>query len=42
MSQILIIGAGAMGEAIIAGLIWRFLSPSDSILDDEPAEARAY
>ena len=28
--------------AIIAGLIWRFLSPSDSILDDEPAEARAY
>jgi len=28
--------------AVIAGLVWRFLSPSDSILDDEPEEARAY
>jgi len=28
--------------AILAGPVWRFLSPSDSILDDEPAEARAY
>ena len=28
--------------AIIAGLVWRFLSPSDSVLDEEPEEARAY
>ena len=28
--------------AIVAGAIWRFLSPTDSVLDDEPAEARAY
>jgi aquaporin Z len=28
--------------AVIAGLAWRFLSPSDSVLDEEPAEARAY
>jgi aquaporin Z len=28
--------------AVIAGLAWRFLSPSDSTLDNEPEEARAY
>jgi hypothetical protein len=28
--------------AVIAGLVWRFLSTSDSVLDEEPAEARAY
>jgi aquaporin Z len=28
--------------AAIAGLAWRYLSPSDSVLDDEPEEARAY
>lgn len=28
--------------AAIAGLAWRFLSPSDSILDNEPEEAHAY
>ena len=28
--------------AVIAGLVWRFLSPYDSVLDEEPEEARAY
>lgn len=28
--------------AVIAGLVWRYLSPSDSTLDNEPSEARAY
>lgn len=28
--------------AVVAGLIWRYLSPEDSTLDNEPAEARAY
>lgn len=28
--------------AVVAGLVWRYLSPSDSVLDNEPTEARAY
>jgi len=28
--------------AVVAGLVWRYLSPSDSALDNEPTEARAY
>jgi len=28
--------------AALAGLLWRYLSPSDSKLDNEPEEARAY
>ncbi|MEX1218391.1 MAG: aquaporin Z [Acidimicrobiales bacterium] len=28
--------------AVIAGLLWRFLSPADSKLDEVPEEARAY
>jgi aquaporin Z len=28
--------------ALIAGIVWRVLSPSDAVLDDEPAEAKAY
>lgn len=28
--------------AVVAGLIWRAISPADSVLDEEPAEARAY
>jgi len=28
--------------AVVAGLVWRFISPSDSVLDNEPEEARAY
>lgn len=28
--------------AIVAGLVWRYISPSDSGLDNEPEEARAY
>jgi hypothetical protein len=26
--------------AVIAGLAWRFMSPSDSVIDDEAAEAK--
>ncbi|MFM8862829.1 MAG: aquaporin Z [Acidimicrobiia bacterium] len=28
--------------AVVAGLVWRYISPSDSVLDNEPEEARAY
>lgn len=28
--------------ALIAGIVWRVLSPSDAVLDDQPAEAKAY
>jgi aquaporin Z len=28
--------------AVLAGLLWRFMSPSDSTLDEEPEEAKAY
>jgi aquaporin Z len=28
--------------AVVAGLVWRFLSPEDAGLDEEPEEAKAY
>jgi aquaporin Z len=42
ISQLWLFWVAPIIGAVIAGLVWRFLSPSDSVLDEEPAEARAY
>ena len=42
LGQLWLFWVAPIAGAIVAGLVWRYLSPSDSVLDDEPAEARAY
>jgi len=42
LGQLWLFWVAPLVGAVIAGLVWRFLSPSDSVLDDEPEEARAY
>ena len=42
LSQLWLFWLAPIVGAIVAGLIWRFISPSDSQLDNEPAEARAF
>ena len=42
LGQLWLFWVAPLVGAIIAGVVWRVLSPSDSVLDDEPAEAKAY
>ena len=42
LGQLWLFWVAPIAGAVVAGLVWRYLSPSDSVLDDEPAEARAY
>lgn len=42
LGQLWLFWVAPLVGAVIAGVVWRVLSPSDSVLDDEPAEAKAY